>query len=412
VRKLYRFATLVLVLALLVGCSSVSNQIFTSQTFAMHYWGEEDGEILDKAIQSFVSINGSVIYLEGSETVSKPLADQLAAGLGPDVIIGLPYEEIIPLAEEGLIRDISQYNIEFDAYLPEHLQALTYQGKLYGLPFMGSTLVLFYNKDMVTTPANTVTDLLDGIEEGDSVAIPADFTSLYWGITAFGERPFVPEDEDSEDEGENRSERYTNWFNWLKAAQAQTGVLIDNDSELLYDKFVKGEVAYLIAPIDHYRQFEADLGTEKLGVTLLPGVEYTPDPDKPETTLVQHAGPLFSMQTIVFSQAADEEAMATALELAAFLNNPTMQRKLVLENVERLPTNLTVFISPNLSEIGNVLVRQSRTSVTVPLDRLAEFDSVGHDANVLYLGLLEGGVSPEETTEGFIQLLDSFAGAQ
>jgi arabinogalactan oligomer/maltooligosaccharide transport system substrate-binding protein len=409
--KLKRLTLFLIVTVAAGGCGVSVDNPFTPPIYAVHYWDEQDGQILRKAVESFESINGSTIYLENSETVSKSLVDQLAAGLGPDVIIGLPYSDVIPLAEAGLIRDISQYDIDFDSYLPEHLRSLRYQGKLYGLPFMGSTVVLYYNKEMITTPASTLSELLIDVENGDSVALTADFKSLYWGIGAFGGQLFSTSD-NGNSTVELSPDDYTEWFNWLKTAQTRTGVVIDNDPELLNEKFTDGEIAYLIAPIDLYRQFEETLGHDKLGMTMLPGVEYAPEPDTPEKTLIQNAGPLFSIQTIVFSQASDEATFEIALELAQFLHNPTLQRKMVLENVERLPTNLKVFISPNLSTVGNALVRQSRSAVTVPLNQLAEFDALSSDANTLYVGLLEGGVSPQETTDSFLELLSSSFGTQ
>jgi ABC-type glycerol-3-phosphate transport system substrate-binding protein len=395
--------TLGIVSIIVAGCGTN----FKPPIYATHTWEAEEGQILENAVDSFASINDSLIFVESTSDVPIDLSEQLSAGLGPDIIIGLPYAEIIPLAEAGLIRDLSGYDIDTSSYLPEHLRALTYGGKLYGLPFMANSQVLFYNKTLVAESPTTLSELLEEADRGNAVAIPVSFQDAFWGIPAFGGRLFS-------DEGDvdPTPESYKAWFDWLRSAQAQTGIVTDTDPELLTEKFVNSEVAYLIAFIEQYRQLDEGLGENQLGVAPLPGVLTRPDAENPEDQVLQRAGSLLPLETIVFNQASDEEYLEMSLQLAEFLNNPALQRKMLVANVQRAPTNISVFVRQDLSEAGNAVMRQSRTGITIPLDRLVEFETFSDNADAVYLELLEGGAEPEETTAQLIHLLSTTFGAQ
>jgi hypothetical protein len=85
---------------------------------------------------------------------------------------------------------------------------------------------------------------------------------------------------------------------------------------------------------------------------------------------------------------------------------------MLVANVQRAPTNIRVFVRQDLSEVGNAVMRQSRTGITIPLDRRAEFEEFSTNADAIYLELLEGGAEPSETTTKLIDLLSTTFGAQ
>jgi maltose-binding protein MalE len=335
--------------------------------------------------------------------VPKTLEQQLRAGLGPDIIIGLPYGELPRLADAGLLQEINPEALNLNAFVPQHIEGLTYNGKLYALPFMASTPVLFYNKTAAMQPPDTLSELVDVARSGSPVAIQTGFEQAFWGIAAFGGYFFTEQGYLATTPTE-----YADWFGWLANAQQQSGVIMDDDLDLLIEKFIQGDVAYLIAPVSVAAQLTDALGEQALGAAPIPGVEYLPDPEDPENSMIRSAGPLLNLQVIAFSKAANANSVQVGVELAQFLNNPTVQRKLILNGVEHAPTNLRVFIRPDLSEVGNALVRQSRTGVVVPLDRLVQFRKFGEAANTIYINLLEGGLTPQDAAE---QLSEQFLGS-
>jgi maltose-binding protein MalE len=79
------------------------------------------------------------------------------AGEGPDIIVGA-HDWLGELVTNGLLEplDLGDKASSFD---PVALQAFTYEGKLYGLPYALEAIALLYNKDLVPTPPATWEEL-------------------------------------------------------------------------------------------------------------------------------------------------------------------------------------------------------------------------------------------------------------
>ncbi|MGC8612411.1 MAG: maltose ABC transporter substrate-binding protein [Mesoaciditoga sp.] len=78
-----------------------------------------------------------------------------AAGEGPDIIVGAN-DWVGELAADGLLSPITFLSSDqLKQFAPSALQAFSYGGKLYGLPYGIDVLALFYNKDYVTNPPTT-----------------------------------------------------------------------------------------------------------------------------------------------------------------------------------------------------------------------------------------------------------------
>ncbi|HYP20220.1 MAG TPA: extracellular solute-binding protein, partial [Chloroflexia bacterium] len=79
------------------------------------------------------------------------------AGEGPDIIAGA-HDWLGELVSNGLIEplDLGEKAASFD---PVAVQAFTYEGKVYGLPYALEAIALLYNKDLVPTPPATWDEL-------------------------------------------------------------------------------------------------------------------------------------------------------------------------------------------------------------------------------------------------------------
>lgn len=79
------------------------------------------------------------------------------AGEGPDIIIGA-HDWLGELVVNGLLvpLDLGAKAASFD---PVALSAFTYEGKLYGMPYLTEAIALYYNKDLVPTPPATWDEL-------------------------------------------------------------------------------------------------------------------------------------------------------------------------------------------------------------------------------------------------------------
>lgn len=79
------------------------------------------------------------------------------AGEGPDIIIGA-HDWLGELVVNGLLTplDLGDKLKSFD---PVSIKAFTYDGKLYGLPYLVEAVALYYNKDLVPQPPQTWDEL-------------------------------------------------------------------------------------------------------------------------------------------------------------------------------------------------------------------------------------------------------------
>ncbi len=87
-----------------------------------------------------------------TESSPEKILTMIAGGITPDVFM-LATEDIPDYGRRGVICDVDRFmreDPEFDvgAYFKEIVDAMKYQGKLYGLPDNLSPVLLFYNKDV------------------------------------------------------------------------------------------------------------------------------------------------------------------------------------------------------------------------------------------------------------------------
>jgi maltose/maltodextrin transport system substrate-binding protein/arabinogalactan oligomer/maltooligosaccharide transport system substrate-binding protein len=79
------------------------------------------------------------------------------AGEGPDVIIGA-HDWLGQLVENGLVEPLD-LGTKTDSFDPVALEAFTYDGQLYGVPYASEAIALYYNTDLVPEPPTTWDEL-------------------------------------------------------------------------------------------------------------------------------------------------------------------------------------------------------------------------------------------------------------
>lgn len=82
------------------------------------------------------------------------------AGTGPDVIL-IPNDQIGGAVIQGLITPLNVPEKVLNTFTDSSLNALTYQGKLYGIPKSVETIVMVYNKDLVPNLPQTMDGIYD-----------------------------------------------------------------------------------------------------------------------------------------------------------------------------------------------------------------------------------------------------------
>ncbi|MEC1752809.1 maltodextrin ABC transporter substrate-binding protein [Bacillus mojavensis] len=229
--------------------------------------------------------------------VEKQMFDQLEAlpldgpaGNAPDVMLAA-YDRIGGLGQQGHLLDIKPSHTK--SFGDKEMQQVTVDGKVYGMPLVIETLVLYYNKDLLKTAPKTFKDLEKlakdsrfafASENGKSTGFLAKWTDFYmsYGLLAgYGGYVFGKNGTDSGDIGLNNkgaveAVKYAErWFKtyWPKGMQ-------DNSSadDFIQQMFLDGKAAAIIGgPWSAANYKEAQLNYGAAPIPTLPnGEEYAP----------------------------------------------------------------------------------------------------------------------------------------
>ena len=126
-------------------------------TLTLRYcWGGE-GEVkaMEKVIQAWNSAHPEIQVKGISGNIkTEEIAAAVAGGAPPDMVIMCDNGAIAGFAHDKVIQPLddilTKINADKSNIIPASLKWLTYQDKLYGLPFGQDTWGLYYNTDMFT----------------------------------------------------------------------------------------------------------------------------------------------------------------------------------------------------------------------------------------------------------------------
>lgn len=178
-KKFKKLFSLVLIMStfLMFGCSNSEDTSDSGESedgvvqLEMATWagGEELEEM--QAIVDAVNEENKDVY--NIELISIPdsfyvkIQTQLSAGDAPD-LLWMSQEQIIPFIVNGALLPITEYYeaSEFSdiAINEELMSTVTYEGEIYGIPWISNPVVLYYNKDIVDDADEAI---LEATNQGD-----------------------------------------------------------------------------------------------------------------------------------------------------------------------------------------------------------------------------------------------------
>lgn len=82
------------------------------------------------------------------------------AGTGPDVVL-IPHDQIGGAVIQGLLAPITSSQAILDTFSQSSIEALTYNGTVYGLPKSVETLFMVYNKDLIAELPETLDEIFE-----------------------------------------------------------------------------------------------------------------------------------------------------------------------------------------------------------------------------------------------------------
>ncbi|NET39149.1 MAG: extracellular solute-binding protein [Cyanothece sp. SIO1E1] len=320
-----------------------------------------------------------VIEFIPQDQLVEEFVTQVNRGFGPDLVL-TNARNIPVLSQAGVLRDLSDYEIEVASFRSEALEQVHFQGKLYGWPMFLHTQVLCYNKAKVKQLPTTLSELRSQARLGYSVGIVSGFGPTFWGTQIFGGELF-------DQNGRvilERGQGWAQWMEWLKAAKDDPNFILSADAPALQEAFTEGRLAYTVCYSAWIPAFRKVLGEQKFGVTLLPGAANRP------------AGPTIEPSVLLFNQASNGNQAYLALKFAQFFTNVAQQRKTVTELQALIPVNNDVDVDSRLFPIQGVLQKQSQTGIALPLNTRQKVQDIFRYADILYEQVIAGEMQPDK----------------
>jgi len=132
-----------------------------------------------------------LLTVEAHASLREDFIAAVAAGTAPD-LIALSHDQLGSLVNEGLMAPLD-LNGQDAQFLSSAVEASTFNGQLYGVPWAVESLGFFYNTDLVTTPPTTwdqVRTIGENLQASYQVqygmSVPGTTYDLYPLFTAFG----------------------------------------------------------------------------------------------------------------------------------------------------------------------------------------------------------------------------------
>ena len=288
---------------------------------------------------------GIIVQQVGFGDIRENFTVAAPAGEGPDIIIGA-HDWLGELATSGLLAEIDLGDKAAD-YAPAAIDAFTYDGVLYGLPYAVENVAFFYNKDIIETPPTTwseVQALATELEDAGTVTYgyvlqPGDAFHFMPIQTAFGGYVFGTDENgyNSDDVGID-SPGSLAAAEWLEGMVTDGHLSADLDWDAVHGLFETGEAAMIITgPWAVSRFKEAGVN---YGIANLPG----------ET---QESSPFLGVQGFMVSAFSKDPLLAEAFLTEFVATEEAMGQ--IFASGDRPPAHLAVLAGledPDLIAFG------------------------------------------------------------
>jgi len=246
---------------LLVACGSKNNKSASSgdgKNLTV-YVEKQYEKYVKKAAEAFEKESGTKVTIKTGDQLKglENLSLDNQSGKAPDVMMS-PYDRVGSLGSDG---QLSEMKLDKGSMTDDTTKALvTTKGKTYGAPAVIETLVMYYNKNLISKAPTTFAELEElakdskyafANENGKTTAFLADWTNFYYayGLLAgnggyvFGQNGKDAKDIGLANDGAIKGVEYAKtWYEkWPKGMQDTEGA-----GNLIQTQFQEGKTAAII----------------------------------------------------------------------------------------------------------------------------------------------------------------------
>lgn len=338
----------------------------SKKAYDLLVWEDNNKKIegLKDAVTAFEKENNVKIKVEEIQTTEQ--VEQLrldgASGKGPDVIT-LPHDKIGGAAVEGLLAEVQVDQSVVDTFTESSIKALTYEGKLYGLPKAVETPVFVYNKALMSEAPATMDEVYAFAKENTKdgqygfLAKWDDFYYAYGAVGGsggyvFGDKDGVPNPQDLGLQTAGAIEGAEFIQKWYSEELFPKGIIGDNGGSALDSLFTEGKVAAVMTGPWSFQAY-ADAGID-IGVAPMPKMPN----GKPVQTFQGVKG------WHVTSTSKNQELATKFVEFITNADNA----KIRFEKTEEIPPVVSLMESDLIknNEKANAVAQQSIDALPMP----------------------------------------------
>lgn len=370
-RAIARRAVLALLASSLLGLGGCSSAEDPHTLTIWHAWGGAELHALKTLIARYEQLHPGTqimaLQVPYDQLKDKYLRSSAANG-GPDLLIG-DADWSGKFAAAGLVLETDKLftQQELSRFKPGALKSLTLDGKLFAVPESRETVALYYNKQLMSQPPKTLSELFAKAAAVKNVQYGMVYNSTFYyamgyyfgnGATLFDAQNHVVVDS---------APAVATYALFDKLSRAP-GILTSNDYNKGDSLYKEGQTAMIINGPWALVDYEKTLG-KNLGVAMLPKL----DDGKPAASWV-------GVKCMMFNANADAAHRQMAKDFALFLTTPDSQRILSqqaghipsIKGVS-LPADSPLKVFQDQADVGTPVSIQPEVSlVWEPMDKALE----------------------------------------
>lgn len=341
------------------------------------YMSDSDLVALQSVLKEWEGKTGDTV-----EVVNYPYFEMLGkvevafpAGKGPD-LLEFPHTDTGVWSQAGLIApfpDDVLSESEREQYPTSTMEAFTTNGKLYGIPQIADTVVLLYNKALVSKVPETMDELVTlakSLTKGDTYGFLFLDNNMWFSwefLSGYGAYIFGQKDGtyDYNDIGVF-NKGAVDGMNYLLTFRNQEGLIPkDLDWNVLTGKFTEGKVAMMLMNANQASIYQA--AGVKVGMAVIPQL---PNGEMPKPLLNLHGW-------AINAYSAKQEAAA---ELAVFLG-ANLPIPLYQSSIGNLPVRIDVLKDPLIANDPDASAAIKEVGYGQPVPNIPEMGVVWTPVN-------------------------------
>lgn len=178
-KKYYKVIAITLLMVMfLISFSGCSNLQGKNNAEIIVWCNLSNYEVLevDAVAQKWAKENGRKVRVLSDKGDNRAFIAASKENMQPDIQFGVSHDKMDKLNSEKLLAELPEGFLDESKYIPSALKTVSFNNKLYGAPISIETYALYYNKDKVKTPPETLEELID---QSQKLGFEYDINNFY-----------------------------------------------------------------------------------------------------------------------------------------------------------------------------------------------------------------------------------------